>query len=206
MANYNFIGGDGKSYGPYSEEQMRQFIAQNRVNAQTQVSADEGPMQPAGSYPELMSGASLPAGGVPAMTGAQQPMAASPAAVQSMVNGPAIFMMVLGILNIIFALFNLVMNLAFGGLGMAAAGSGAPDDGLPLVLQAVGGVVGNIVAIIVSSIIIIGSVKMKKLESYGLCMTASILCIVCCVCCIGIAPGIWSIVVLSKPEVKAAFR
>ncbi len=202
MANYHFIGGDGKQYGPYSAEQMQQFMGQNRLTAQSQVSADSGPWQPAGSYPELMSGATAP--GV-AMTGAPLPMGANPAAVQSMVNGPAIFMMVLGILNILWAIFNLVMNLVGGGVGMAAAGSGS-DEGIGMAIQAMSGVVGAIIGIIVSIIVIIGSVKMRKFESYGLCMTASILCIVCCVCCIGIAPGIWSIVVLCKPEVKAAFR
>jgi hypothetical protein len=43
MANYNFIGGDGKSYGPYTAEQMRQFMAENRLTAQSQVNADGGP-------------------------------------------------------------------------------------------------------------------------------------------------------------------
>jgi len=62
MANYNFIGGDGKSYGPYTAEQMRQFMAENRLNAQSQIQVDGGPLQPAGNFPELMSpGASGPA-------------------------------------------------------------------------------------------------------------------------------------------------
>ena len=62
MANYNFIGGDGTSYGPYSPEQMRQFMGQNRLTAQSQVSADGGPWQPASNYPELMGGPGAPAG------------------------------------------------------------------------------------------------------------------------------------------------
>ena len=40
MANYKFIGGDGKEYGPYSAEQMRQFLSENRLVANSQVSAD----------------------------------------------------------------------------------------------------------------------------------------------------------------------
>ena len=64
MANYHFIAGDGKQYGPYSAEQMRQYMGQNRLTGKSQVSADGGPWQPAGSYPELTVGdTSAPASG-----------------------------------------------------------------------------------------------------------------------------------------------
>ena len=210
MAQYNFIGGDGKTYGPYSQEQMQQFMAENRVNAQTQISADGGAWQPAGQYPELAStggGPPVPANlGAPAAPGMPQPMAANPAAAQAMVNGPATFMMVLAILNIVVSLVSLVMNLFFGGLGMVALDAGAEPEGVQLIIQGIGGVVGNICGIISSTLILVGSIKMRKLQSYGLSMTACILSIVCCTCCIGIGPGIWGIVVLCKPEVKAAFH
>lgn len=57
MSQYKFIGGDGKEYGPYSGDQMRQFVAENRLTAQSQVSANGGPMQPAANYPEIIGAA-----------------------------------------------------------------------------------------------------------------------------------------------------
>jgi hypothetical protein len=50
--------------------------------------------------------------------------------------------------------------------------------------------------------------KMKKLERYGLAMTASILAMLpCSLCCVlGLPIGIWALVVLMKPEVKSAFH
>ena len=206
MAQYHFIGGDGKTYGPYSQDRMQQFMAENRVNAQTQVSADSGAWQPAGQFPELASpsGAPAPLGSTPPPAYGQASMAANPAAAQAAVNGPAIFMMVLAGLNIAFALFSLVMNLFFGGLGFAAAPSGGGQE--EMIIQAISGVIGNICGIIISTLILVGASKMRKLQSYGLAMTACILSIVCCPCCIGIGPGIWGIVVLCKPEVKAAFH
>ncbi len=51
--------------------------------------------------------------------------------------------------------------------------------------------------------------KMKKLESYGLAMAASIIAMIPCLspcCLIGLPIGIWALVVLSKPEVKSAFH
>ena len=67
MTQYHFIGGDEKTYGPYSQEQMQQFMAENRVNAQTQVSADSGAWQPAAQYPELTGTTGAPP--VPATLG-----------------------------------------------------------------------------------------------------------------------------------------
>jgi len=209
MAQYHFIGGDGKTYGPYSREQIHQFMAGNRVNAQTQVSADGGAWQPAGQHSELASGGVPPVPatlGVPAGPSMPQPIGLNRGVAQAAVSGPATFMMVLAILNIVVVLVSLVMNLFFGGLGLAAMDTGAEPEGVQLIMQGVGGVIGNICGIISSILILVGSIKMRKLQSYGLSMTACILSIICCTCCIGIGPGIWGIVVLCKPEVKAAFH
>lgn len=208
MAQYHFIGGDGKTYGPYSQEQMQQFMAENRVNAQTQVSADGGAWQPAGQYPELASTGGAPPVpanlGAPAAPGMPLPMVANPAAAQAMVNGPAIFMMVLAIIMILLQLLGAVLNLTGG----AIAADLPPEIRDKILAQGAFGLVQNVVVIIINIIILIGSIKMKKCQSYGLAMAASILCILCdwgC-CCLGLGAGIWSIVVLCKPEVKAAFH
>jgi hypothetical protein len=77
MANYNFIGADGKSYGPYSAEQMREFLSQNQLIAQSQVSVDGGAWQAASSYPELAA-APQPATATPPVIGVPQPIATTP--------------------------------------------------------------------------------------------------------------------------------
>ena len=200
MANYHFIGGDGKPYGPYSAEQMRAYMSQNRLTVQSQVSADGGPWQPASSYPELM-------GGAPHIGGAPQPMAVNPAAVQSMVNGPAIFMIVLAAISIPFGLLGLALNLFASSVGSIFKDI-PPEIAEQLFRDGAVGLAQNAVSLIANIIILIGAIKMRKCQSYGLAMTASILCILCdwgC-CCLGLGAGIWSIVVLSKPEVKAAFH
>jgi sorbitol-specific phosphotransferase system component IIC len=70
------------------------------------------------------------------------------------------------------------------------------------------GILSSILAIILAGIILVGAVKMKRLENYGLAMAASIIAMLpCSLCCIaGLPIGIWSLVVLSKPEVKSAFH
>jgi hypothetical protein len=60
----------------------------------------------------------------------------------------------------------------------------------------------------VGAAILFGALKMMRLQSYGWAMAAAILAVIPCLspcCCLGIPFGIWALVVLSKPEVKAAF-
>ncbi len=40
MANYNIIGGDGKEYGPVSDADVRQWIIEGRLNAESRVKAE----------------------------------------------------------------------------------------------------------------------------------------------------------------------
>lgn len=147
-----------------------------------------------------------PIGQAPPPPSTPEPIGSNQDVAQAAVSGPATFMMVLAILNIVVMLVGLAMNLFFGGLGLAALDAGAEPEGVQLIMQGVGGVIGNILGIITSILILVGAIKMRKLQSYGLSMTACILSILCCTCCIGIGPGIWGIVVLCKPEVKSAFH
>jgi hypothetical protein len=53
---YNIVGADGKQYGPVSLEQMRQWVAEGRINAQTQVQAGgAAEWKPAAELPEINS-------------------------------------------------------------------------------------------------------------------------------------------------------
>ena len=200
MAQYHFIGGDGKPYGPYTLDQMKEHQAGNRLNANTQVSVDGGDWQPVGAIPEL---ATFPAGAPDGLP--QAPVAGGNA--QAMVNGPGIFMMVLAIICIPLTLLGLAMNLFAGSLGSILKDL-PPELADQLIRDGAIGIAQNGLSLVANIVILIGAIKMRKCQSYGLAITASILCILCdwgC-CCLGLGAGIWSLVVLSKPEVKAAFQ
>lgn len=112
------------------------------------------------------------------------------------VKGPSIFLLVLGILNVLNSLLN-AFGFALSGLDNQSAIAGI----------LVGGGVGFI-GLAGAALIIFGAIKMKKLENYTLVMVASIIAMVpylssCCL--LGLPAGIWSLVVLNKPEVKGAF-
>ncbi|HEX4999400.1 MAG TPA: hypothetical protein VFY29_14325, partial [Terriglobia bacterium] len=71
------------------------------------------------------------------------------------------------------------------------------------------GIMFNVLAIAAGVVVLIGALKMKKLESYDWALASSIIAMVPCIspCCwAGLPIGIWAIVVLQKPEVKAAFK
>ncbi len=55
MADYYFIGGDDKEYGPYSLEKMRELYSQNRLNSKSMVKKDGGGFQPASNLEELIA-------------------------------------------------------------------------------------------------------------------------------------------------------
>ncbi len=57
-------------------------------------------------------------------------------------------------------------------------------------------------------LLIVGAVKMMRLKSYNWAVFASILAFLPCspANLLGIAMGIWSLIVLNRPDVKEAFR
>jgi len=139
-------------------------------------------------------------------------------AILGKVKGPAIALLVTAILGVLMCLYGLVMNLT----GTAAAqqqqqleqmqGLDPQQQQLIKSIFAAQGTFGLIqagIGIVASLVIIMGSLKMMKLQGYGLAMTASIVAMIPCVspCCIlGLPFGIWSLVVLMNQEVKSAFQ
>jgi hypothetical protein len=75
-------------------------------------------------------------------------------------------------------------------------------------VQMLYGVLGAVGAVL-SIIIILGALGMMKAKNYGLALTASILALIpvtnCC-CFVATPFGIWALIVLLNPDVKAAFR
>src|SRR5436190_24286820 len=61
---------------------------------------------------------------------------------------------------------------------------------------------------VIGVVMIIGALKMMRLQSYGWGMTASILALLPCspAGVVGLVAGIWSLIVLSRKNVKEAFE
>jgi hypothetical protein len=121
------------------------------------------------------------------------------------VKPPAIALMVTAIIGLVVAVLGLLMNLLGVGLGAAQGG----QEGVANLMSGAVGIISGIVGMVLDVIVLLGSMKMMKLESYGLALTASILALIPCTspcCLLGVPFGIWALVVMNDEEVKAAFR
>ena len=197
---YKIIGADQKEYGPVTAEQLRQWLAEGRASLQTKV-LPEGATewQAIGDLPEFAAPSSA---AVPVMPSIPAPRPAG----TELVNGPAIGLIVVAILGVILQIVSLIFNLAGASF---LASSQMPREAWANMFSGTIGVVTSIIGILVSGLILVGAMKMKKLESYGLAMAVSIIAMIPCFspcCLIGLPIGIWAVVVLSKPEVKSAFH
>jgi hypothetical protein len=77
-------------------------------------------------------------------------------------------------------------------------------------VQMMGGGLGialALIGLVIWGFVIWAAMQMRALSGWGMAMAASILAMIpcSCACIIGLPIGIWSLMVLLRPEVKAAF-
>src|SRR5688572_24069945 len=129
---YKIIGADQKEYGPVSADEMRRWMAEGRVNAQTLIQAEgQTDWRPLSSFPEFASAAQpMPA---------SAPMAAMPGTdAAQLVSGPATGLLVVGILCAVAAALSLLSNIL--GMGAGGRGQNLPPQMQQLVEMTSGGV------------------------------------------------------------------
>ena len=210
MATYTIIGGDQKQYGSVTADDLRKWIADGRLNAQSLAKEEnDTEWRPLSAFPEFAD--VLAAGSAP------PPLAAPVAgagdgrdAALQLVKGPAIGLKVTAIVGLVLVVVGLVVNvMTLSGFHIGLQQIYDPQmqklfntlgGGLGIVQDIIGGIVGVIV--------LIGAAKMQKLQNYQFALTASIVAMVPCIspCCVfGLPFGIWALVVLNKPEVKSQF-
>jgi hypothetical protein len=136
---------------------------------------------------------------------------------RSLVRPAAIAMLVAAVISLVYRSFGLLLNLGFGvammqgafpGPGGPGGPPGGPNNQAAMAGQMAAGVAVDVYTICLSVLIIVGCVRMMKLKGYGLAITACILSMINCFgcCLIGLPFGIWTLVMLLKPEVRDAFR
>ena len=125
---------------------------------------------------------------------------------QGKVTGPAIGLMVTAGIGIALQVLSVLARLLGMGLAASRMGEGSPMGALaagPIII------IFGLCSIIVGLVIFMGAMKMKNLQSHSLAVTVSVLAMIPCIspcCLLGIPIGIWSLIVLMNPDVKAAFR
>lgn len=125
------------------------------------------------------------------------------------VSLPAALLLVTGILGAVGQAISLLFTLLGTGIDLASANLGPAEEALANAMSGTLAIVFAILGLITAAFIIFGALKMKALESHSLAVAASVVALVPCLspcCLLGLPIGIWSLVVLMKPEVKASFR
>jgi hypothetical protein len=107
MANYNIIGRDQNQYGPIAEAQLRQWIAEGRVEAQSKVQAEGATeWKLLSDFPEFRDAAK---------SSAPPPLPAATPLVAPKTSAMAVTSLVLGILGVftcgLTALFGLILGI-----------------------------------------------------------------------------------------------
>ena len=126
------------------------------------------------------------------------------------VQGPALGLMITAIIGVLLGLLSLGMNVlgvGMSGLQNMSGGNGAADQYVRYMSGGVG-IVSAVFALGVSGFILWASMQMKQLRNWNMSVAASIVAMIPCIgpcCLVGIPIGIWSVIVLMKPEVKSAF-
>jgi len=209
---YKIIGGDQKEYGPVSAEDMRKWIAEGRLSAQSLAKAEsDAEFRPLGGFPEFVAAL---AAAVAEPTQPQTPI--QPAsdgnrdAALRQVKGPAIALMITAGLGVVYYAFSGVFTLLTGG---AMFQHQMPPDVPPEMRAFIEGMRGPLAGAVslaiaaLNGFVLFGAMKLLRLQSRTLATVAAVAAMLPCQCCcvFGLPFGIWALVVLNKPEVKSSF-
>jgi hypothetical protein len=215
MANYTIIGGDGKQYGPITGDDLRKWISEGRLNAQSLAKADsDAEFRTLATFPELADVFAPQAAepSAPPVFGATGIGGRDDALLQ--VKSPAVGLKVTAILNGMLAVWSLV-KLIFFPSNLAQLYAGIPqfnDPQVQKILQMANGPIGildDLFGLAMSVLVLVGASKMQSLRSYEFAFAAAILAMIPCLtpCCIlGLPFGIWALAVLNRPAVKSQFK
>jgi preprotein translocase subunit YajC len=210
MATYTIIGGDQKPYSSVTADDIRRWIADGRLNAQSLAREEnDTEWRSLSAFPEfadVFAAGSAPPPLTAPVAGASE---GQDAALQ-LVKGPAIGLKVTAIVGLVLVVVGLVFNILMLN-GVHIGPQQMYDPQMQKLFNTLGGglgIVQDIIGGIVGVVVLIGASKMQKLQNYQFALTASIVAMVPCIspCCVfGLPFGIWALVVLNKPEVKSQF-
>jgi hypothetical protein len=216
MANYTIIGGDKKEYGPVTLEEMRQWIAEGRLDGNSLVrSENDTEWRPLSTFlefaPVLPPRPQTPPA-LHAMHGS------SPAAALEAVKIPAVCLIVSAGLNVLLAVWGIVKVLFFpDNADQILAQMPVIDDpqAKKLIASMVhwmtgpAAVASDALALVLSLVVLAGAIRMLALRNYEFAFVAAVLAMIPCLtpcCLLGLPFGIWALVVLRKPGVKDGFN
>jgi len=143
----------------------------------------------------------------------QSPFAAPISDVQayaaSRLAGPATGLIVIGSIALALQVLGLLaigVSLFLDPEAIAARGG---EDLVEILSTGIGGVIAQLVGCALSLLVILGAIRMKRLESHGFATASAVIAMIPCIspCCVlGFPFGLWALIVLQDGHVRTAFR
>jgi hypothetical protein len=136
-------------------------------------------------------------------------------------NAPGIFLIVTGILNLLAALgcggFAVMFAVVPNEMLEQAIQQQSPEQRRAMEDQGIGpeqlrkiyvygGGIPGVLGLLTAPITLFGGIQMCRVRGYGLAVFGAVLALFSGCCVVGQAAGIWALVVLMDPDVKASFR
>jgi hypothetical protein len=213
---FTIIGGDGKEYGPITDADVRQWIAEGRLSAQSQAKGEgDAEFRPLAQFPEfadVLSQQTPAAGASPVSDGEDAPPARLAALQQ--IKAPALALKIVAAINFALATWDLI-KLSFFPPQIDQLMAAYPQLNDPAILKWLHlfygplGICDALFGMVMSVLIYVGAGKMQSLKSYEFAFVAAILAMVPCLtpCCfLGLPVGIWALVVLNRAKIKSEFH
>lgn len=136
------------------------------------------------------------------------------AAARKAVQAPAILMMVISGLGLLFTLMSMVGSSLIDPAQVQELLSSQPDmpewvrEMAEKNAQSGSSILSNLPMLVLSALGFVGGLRMLSLQNYGLAVAGAVALLIPCVgscCCLGMPVGGWALYVLTRPHVKGAF-
>lgn len=211
MATYTIIGSDGKEYASVLGDDLRRWIAESRLNAQTLAKAEgDAEFRPLSTFPEFADAFVPQAAPLPFAPAAVNVGGGRDAALK-LVKAPAIALIVVASLGAAYYGISGLFVLFTGGMMFQQEMPPNIPPQLQAFIQGMQGPMAGFINLVIAALngfVLFGAIKMLRLQNRGMAVAASIVALLPCQCCcvFGLPFGIWALVVLNKPEVKSRFE
>ena len=209
---YKIIGGDLKQYGPISAADVRKWLAEGRLNAQSLVQTyGDIEWKQLSQFPEFADALSAH----PAYESALSVLPAAAANVErdaalKGVKGPAIALIITAGLGVAYYGFSGLFTVVTGSVMFHQEMPPNIPPEMQAFVRGMQGPLAGVISLVIAALngfVLFGAMKMLRLQNHGLATVASVAAMLPCQCCclFGLPFGIWALVVLNKPEVKSQF-
>jgi hypothetical protein len=211
MATYTIIGGDQKPYSSVTADDIRRWIADGRLNAQSLArEGNDTEWRPLSAFPEFADVFAASSAPPPPLTAPMAGAGDGRDAALKLVKGPAIALIVTASLGIAYYGFSGLFTLFTGGTMFHHE---MPPDIPPQMRSFIEGMQGPLAGVInlmiaaLNGFVLFGAIKLLRLRNLSVATVASVVAMLPCQCCclFGLPFGIWALMVLNKPEVKSQF-